>query len=115
MELVTGRKPIDSELFGESQDIVGWVREKLRVKGGIGEVLDRTICGQCQHVQDEMVMVLRIAMLCTARLPKDRPSSRDVLSMLGEAKPRRKSSSSSSTGGVKEKPVFTTAPESDYL
>uniref|UniRef100_A0A2P2PB45 Uncharacterized protein n=1 Tax=Rhizophora mucronata TaxID=61149 RepID=A0A2P2PB45_RHIMU len=38
-----------------------------------------------------MLLVLRIAILCTAKLPKYRPSMRDVIAMLGEAKPRRKS------------------------
>lgn len=121
MELVTGKRPIEPE-FGESQDIVGWVRDNVRGDRGVEAVLDPSVGGQCKHVQEEMVLVLRIAVLCTAKLPKDRPSTRDVLTMLGEAKPRRKSSSSSSSSaGVgstvvdKDKPVFSTSPHSGYL
>ncbi|RRT76610.1 hypothetical protein BHE74_00015675 [Ensete ventricosum] len=117
MELVTGRRPIERE-FGECQDVVGWVRERLRSDGGLEAVLDAGVGGQCKHVEEEMVLVLRVAVLCTAKLPKERPSMRDVLTMLGEAKPRRKSSSSfgkESNAVDKDKPVFSTSPESGYL
>ncbi|KAH7662790.1 Non-specific serine/threonine protein kinase protein [Dioscorea alata] len=115
MELVTGKRPVEPE-FGEGQDIVGWVREKLS-KREVEDVLDRSVGGQCKHVQEEMMLVLRIAVLCSARLPKDRPSMRDVLTMLGEAKPRRKSSSASVVSNVagKDKPVFSTSPESEFI
>lgn len=43
--------------------------------------------------------MLRIVVLCTAKLPRDRPSMRDALTMLGEAKPRRKSGSSAAAAG----------------
>jgi hypothetical protein len=77
-----------------------------------------------------MLLVLRIAVLCTARAPRDRPSMRDVITMLGEAKPRRKSGSSGTASGKdkdssaaavapavvvdKDRPVFSTTPDSDY-
>lgn len=114
MELLTGKKPLEPE-FGESVDIVEWIRGKMRKNGGLEEVLDPTI-GSTRHVQEEMLLVLRFAILCTAKLPKDRPSMRDVVSMLGEAKPRRKSSSN---GGVNaainnvDRPVFSTSPVND--
>lgn len=115
MELLTRKRPIEPE-FGECQDIVGWVREKLKNNRGIEALLDPTVGGQCKHVQEEMLLVLRIAVLCTAKMPKDRPSMRDVITMLGEAKPRRKSSSTSVASSVaaKDKPVFSTSPDSDF-
>lgn len=97
MELVTGKRPLEVE-FGEAVDIVGWIRRKQQLE----EALDPSV-GNTKHVQEEMMLVLRIALLCTAKLPKDRPTMRDVVSMLAEAKPRRKSS-----GGNKENPIFTT-------
>ncbi|KAJ3683113.1 hypothetical protein LUZ60_013340 [Juncus effusus] len=115
MELLTGRRPMEPE-FGEGQEIVGWIRKRLQSNQGVEQVLDPNAGGQCKHVQEEMLLVLRIAVLCTAKLPKDRPSMRDVLTMLGEAKPRRKSGSSGSVNGTvvdKEKPVFSTVKELD--
>lgn len=118
LELVTGRRPLDPE-FGESVDIVEWIRRKIRDNHDLEETLDPNV-GNCKHVQEEMLLVLRIALLCTAKLPRDRPFMRDVITMLGEAKPRRKSSSSnnngngvsncSGNGSSKEKPIFSTSP-----
>lgn len=114
MELLTGKGPIEPE-FGECQDIVGWVREKLRNGPGAEDLLDKSIGGHCPHIREEMLMVLRIAVLCTAQSPKDRPSMRDVLSMLGEAKPRRKSNSASVAVVDKDKPVFTPVADEGFL
>lgn len=113
LELLTGKWPLDKE-FGESIDIVGWVRRKLDNKCA-EEVLDPSV-GNCKHVQEEMLLVLRIALLCTAKLPKDRPSMRDVIMMLGEAKPRRKSGKSNETFVAnKEMTVISTSPVNGLL
>ncbi|XP_042515031.1 MDIS1-interacting receptor like kinase 1-like [Macadamia integrifolia] len=110
MELLTGKRPLDPE-FGESVDIVEWVRGKIRNNRELEEALDASIGGQCKHIKEEMLLVLRIALLCTAKFPKDRPSMRDIITMLGEAKPRRKSSSSTGgTNAIKEKPIFSSSP-----
>ncbi|XP_019165637.1 PREDICTED: MDIS1-interacting receptor like kinase 1-like [Ipomoea nil] len=117
MELITGKRPLEPE-FGESVDIVEWIRMKIRDNRSLEEALDPSV-GNTKHVQEEMMLVLRIALVCTAKLPKERPSMRDVLTMLGEAKPRRKSSSSSGgAGGAANKdmpPVFSTSPVNGLL
>ncbi|TKY52776.1 Leucine-rich repeat receptor protein kinase PXL2 [Spatholobus suberectus] len=113
LELLTGKRPLDPE-FGESIDIVGWIRRKIDNKSP-EEALDPSV-GNCKHVQEEMLLVLRIALLCTARFPKDRPSMRDVIMMLGEAKPRRKSGrNSDSFAANKDMPVISTSPVNDLL
>ncbi|KAJ6694065.1 hypothetical protein OIU85_004817 [Salix viminalis] len=97
--------------FEESVDIVEWVRRKIRNNRALEEALDHSIAGQCKHVQEEMLLVLRIAILCTAKLPKDRPSMRDVITMLGEAKPRRKSICHNNVQNPGEKrSIFSTSP-----
>ncbi|KAI4319506.1 hypothetical protein MLD38_033094 [Melastoma candidum] len=106
IELVTGKRPLEQE-FGESIDIVEWIRTKIRENRPLEEVLDRNI-GNCSYVQVEMLMVLRIGLLCTAKLPRDRPSMRDVITMLGEAKPRRKNNGNIEAN--KDRPVFSMAP-----
>lgn len=110
LELLTGKMPVDPA-FGESVDIVEWVRRKMRNKRALEAALDSSIAGECKHVQEEMLLVLRIALLCTAKLPKERPSMRDITTMLGEAKPRRKSISENRDQKTrKEKPIFSTSP-----
>ena len=110
LELLTGKRPTDQE-FGESVDIVEWIRRKIRDNKSLEEALDPNV-GNSRHVIEEMLLVLRIALLCTAKLPKDRPTMRDVIMMLEEAKPRRKSSSNSETCSAnnKEMPVFSPSP-----
>ena len=108
LELVTGKMPLDT-VFGECTDIVEWVRSKIRNHKATEEALDPNIAGHCKHVQEEMLLVLRIALVCTAKNPKDRPSMRDVITMLGEAKPRRKSISLNPNNNV-EKPIFSNSP-----
>lgn len=114
LELLTGKKPLDTE-FGESVDIVEWIKRKVRDNRPLEEALDPHL-GNFKHVQEEMLFVLRIALLCTAKHPKDRPSMRDIITMLGEAKPRRKSNSGNEGFGTnKEKPVFSTSPVNGLL
>ena len=110
LELLTGKMRLDST-FGESIDIVEWVLRKIKKTRGLEEALDPSITGHCKHVQEEMLLVLRIALLCTAKLPKDRPSMRDIITMLGEAKPRRKSiCHSAGHNPNKEKQMFGNSP-----
>ncbi|KAL2482103.1 Leucine-rich repeat receptor-like protein kinase PXL1 [Forsythia ovata] len=109
LELLTGKMPLDPE-FGESVDIVEWVRRKANKKT-LKEALDPEIVGQCKYVEEEMLLVLKISLLCTAKLPKDRPSMRDIITMLGEAKPRRKSISHNwGFTANKEKIIFAHSP-----
>ncbi|GJM91996.1 hypothetical protein PR202_ga08419 [Eleusine coracana subsp. coracana] len=79
MELITGRRAVEPEI-GEGQDIVGWVRGKIRTN--TVEFLDPNISGRSAHVREEMLLVLCIAVLCTARAPRDRPSMCDTITML---------------------------------
>ncbi|KAL4367082.1 hypothetical protein GQ457_05G007520 [Hibiscus cannabinus] len=101
LELLTGKRPLDPE-FGESVNIAEWIRRKVGDSKALEEALDPNL-GNCKHIQEEMLLVVRIALLCTAKHPKDRPSMRDVITMLGEAKPRRKSSGSSNGGNASTK------------
>ena len=92
LELLTGKRPIEPE-FGESVNIVEWVKEKVHSRSeeeGVGEVLDANIGSSLSWVREEMTLVLRVALLCTSKPPIERPSMRDVVTMLCEAKPRRK-------------------------
>ncbi|KAL9420217.1 hypothetical protein AB3S75_037906 [Citrus x aurantiifolia] len=110
LELLTGKMPLDPA-FGGSKDIVEWVLSMIKSNKAQDEALDPSIAGQCKHVQEEMLLVLRIAVLCTAKLPKGRPTMRDVITMLGEAKPRRKSICQNGGHNLsKERPIFGNSP-----
>ncbi|EES08296.1 receptor protein-tyrosine kinase CEPR2 [Sorghum bicolor] len=82
LELVTGRSPIDRR-FGEGRDIVYWLSSKLASES-LDDVLDPRVAVVARE-RDDMLKVLKIAVLCTAKLPAGRPTMRDVVKMLTDA------------------------------
>lgn len=89
MEILSGKRSVDAE-FGDGNSIVDWVKSKMKGKDGLKDVLDKNAGASCSPVREEMRQMLRIALLCTSRNPAERPSMRDVVLMLQEAKPKRK-------------------------
>ncbi|KAJ7526806.1 hypothetical protein O6H91_16G023800 [Diphasiastrum complanatum] len=85
MELVTGKMPVEPE-FGDGVDIVKWVRVKVQTKEGILQVLDSRLGAAAK---EDILLVLRVALLCTSALPIQRPSMREVVQMLLEAHPEQ--------------------------
>ncbi|GKV19963.1 hypothetical protein SLEP1_g30152 [Rubroshorea leprosula] len=83
MELVSGKRPMEPE-YGEGKDIVHWVCSKLKTRESILSIVDPKISSA---YKDDAIKVLRIAILCTARLPELRPTMRSVVQMLQDAKP----------------------------
>ncbi|KAI3685923.1 hypothetical protein L1987_79592 [Smallanthus sonchifolius] len=83
MELVTGKKPIEVE-YGENKDIVYWVCSKLKNKESVLSLVDSSMG---EAYKEESIKVLKIAIMCTSRLPTLRPSMREVVKMLEEAEP----------------------------
>ncbi|CAO2835352.1 unnamed protein product [Amaranthus hypochondriacus] len=84
LELLTGRGPIEDQ-YGEGRDIVQWVLRCLNNKDCNIQVLDTKIVNE--SIKDDMMKVLRIATLCTTKLPSLRPTMRDVVKMLVDADP----------------------------
>ncbi|KAL3613310.1 Receptor-like protein kinase 7 [Castilleja foliolosa] len=83
MELVTGKRPIEPE-FGENKDIVDWVMGNLKTEESVVSMLDLAID---EIYKESAIEVLKVAILCTARLPNSRPTMRTVVHMLEEAQP----------------------------
>ena len=83
MELVTGKKPIEAE-YGENKDIVYWVCSKLNNKESVLSLVDSSIL---EPYKEETIKVLKIAIMCTSKLPSLRPTMRRVVKMLEEAEP----------------------------
>ncbi|CAO2199946.1 unnamed protein product [Urochloa humidicola] len=88
LEILTGQRAVEAE-YGEGSTIVDWVRRKAAATGGggAGEVVDAALWeGETDgEAREEMAMALRVALACTSRSPQERPSMRDVVSMLHEA------------------------------
>ncbi|KAG0617465.1 hypothetical protein M758_5G191000 [Ceratodon purpureus] len=84
LELVTGKRAVDSAVFGEGSDLVRWVSDKVQTEEGVYEILDPN-CGEGS--QQDMISFLRVAMMCTSFNPVDRPSMRKVVLLLMQAAP----------------------------
>ncbi|CAK9324513.1 unnamed protein product [Citrullus colocynthis] len=80
--LLTGRDPADP-FFGEAVSggsLGQWLRH-LQVAGEAREALDKSIIGE-EGEEDEMLMAVRIAVVCLSEQPVDRPSSDELVHML---------------------------------
>ncbi|CAN6475565.1 unnamed protein product [Victoria cruziana] len=77
LELVTGRRPVEPE-FGEGNDIVYWVSSHLACREQVLKVLDPRIPASAEH---GMMKMLKIALLCTIKLPSLRPTIKEVMKM----------------------------------
>ncbi|KAE8682110.1 Leucine-rich receptor-like protein kinase family protein isoform 2 [Hibiscus syriacus] len=86
LELVTGKAAIGEE-YGEGNDLVHWILTHFNHHENVLKVLDDKIVTETVTVRDDMVKVLKIGILCTAKLPNSRPSMREVVKMLVDAKP----------------------------
>nr|XP_028952384.1 inactive leucine-rich repeat receptor-like protein kinase CORYNE [Malus domestica] len=80
--LLTGRDPTDP-FFGEAASggsLGRWLRH-LQQAGEAREALDKSIIGE-EVEEDEMLMAVRIAVVCLSDLPAERPSSDELVHML---------------------------------
>ncbi|CAK9171909.1 unnamed protein product [Ilex paraguariensis] len=80
--LLTGRDPMDpffTEATGGGS--LGRRLRHLQQAGEAREALDKSILGE-EVEEDEMLMAIRIAVVCLSDLPADRPSSDELVSML---------------------------------
>ncbi|PWA79281.1 Leucine-rich repeat-containing protein [Artemisia annua] len=85
MELITGKKPVEAE-FGENKNIIYWISTKVDTKEGAIGILDKRLSGL---FKDEMIKVLRVAILCTCRSATLRPTMNEVVQLLIKADPCR--------------------------
>ncbi|TMW83127.1 hypothetical protein EJD97_002854 [Solanum chilense] len=83
LEVVCGRRPIDSKVGPEELVLVDMVWNKWR-EGKILDVIDKRLKGEFN--ESEVVMVLKLGLMCSNNEASSRPSMRQVMSYLeGEA------------------------------
>lgn len=80
--LLTGRDPtLPFSIEGASGGSLGQWLKHLQQTGEVREALDKSILGE-EVEEDEMLMALRITIICLSDFPADRPSSDELVHML---------------------------------
>ncbi|KAL9269828.1 Receptor protein-tyrosine kinase CEPR2-like protein [Drosera capensis] len=70
LELLTGRMLTDSP-YGEGRDIFNYVLMNIANRKGEADVLDSRVA--MDYAKDNMMKVLKVAILCTSKLPRFAP------------------------------------------
>ncbi|CAN8270140.1 unnamed protein product [Cochlearia groenlandica] len=82
LELLSGKKPIDPEEFGEDNNLVGWAKQLYREKRG-AKILDPVLVTE-KSVDFELFHYLKIASQCLKDRPFRRPTMIQVMTMFKE-------------------------------
>lgn len=83
LELLTGKTPVQP--IDQGGDLVTWVKNFIRDHSYSSRIFDPRLNLQDRSIVEHMTTVLKIALMCTTMSPFDRPSMRDVVSMLIES------------------------------
>ncbi|KAF8780155.1 hypothetical protein HU200_001818 [Digitaria exilis] len=78
LEIVTGRKPVDSPGVATAVALRDYVREILE-DGTVSDCFDRSLRGVAEA---ELVQVLKLGLVCTSNTPSSRPSMAEVVQFL---------------------------------
>lgn len=90
LELLTGMRAVDSEGVSIADFVRGKCTEIQRTEGSLMDIVDKNMKKQPAVKENQAMRMFHVALLCTNRRPFDRPSMKDVVSMLNEKKPLRK-------------------------
>ncbi|XP_010542476.1 PREDICTED: serine/threonine-protein kinase BRI1-like 1 [Tarenaya hassleriana] len=82
LELLSGKKPIDTGEFGDDNNLVGWAKQLFRDKRG-SQILDPELVSEKSR-DVEMFHYLKIAFQCLDDRPFKRPTMIQVMSMFKE-------------------------------
>lgn len=102
LEIITGKRPVDPT-FPDGQHLVEWVRDRLKGKRDVANIIDTKLQSHLPGRVEEMAQALGVGLLCTSNRVEERPTMKDVVALLKEIrhaedqpqKPSRKSSTNS--------------------
>ena len=78
LELVTGKKPVESPAATEVVILCEYVRDLIE-RGTASDCFDRSLRG---FAENELIQVMRLGLICTSEVPTRRPSMAEVVQFL---------------------------------
>lgn len=78
LELVTGRKPVESPTSNEVVVLCEYVRGLIE-RGAASDCFDRSLRG---FAENELIQVMKLGLICTSEVPSRRPSMAEVVQFL---------------------------------
>lgn len=84
LELITGMSPVQP--LEQGGDLVSWVRRSIHDMVPTFTLFDKRLDLSTERTIDEMTLVLKIALFCTSSSPLNRPTMREVIAMLYDAR-----------------------------
>ena len=102
LELITGRSPVQP--LEQGGDLVSWVRRAIKNSVPTSDIFDKRL-GLDLNVRttvEEMTLFLKIALFCTSTSPVNRPTMKEVIAMMFDA---RESVSKGSSSPSSETPL----------
>ncbi|KAH1236640.1 putative LRR receptor-like serine/threonine-protein kinase [Glycine max] len=106
LELISGKKPVSSEDYGDEMNIVHWARSLTR-KGDAMSIIDPSLAGNAKT--ESIWRVVEIAMQCVAQHGASRPRMQEIILAIQDATKIEKGTenklkSSSFSGSSSSKP-----------
>ncbi|KAJ6388778.1 hypothetical protein OIU77_027187 [Salix suchowensis] len=78
LELVTGREPVESPTANEVVVLCEYVRRLLET-GSASDCFDKSLRG---FLENELIQVMKLGLICTSEVPSRRPSMAEVVQVL---------------------------------
>ncbi|XP_057949236.1 leucine-rich repeat receptor-like serine/threonine-protein kinase At1g17230 isoform X1 [Malania oleifera] len=82
LELVTGRSPVQP--LDQGGDLVTWVRRSIH--NAVPDIFDKRLDLSAKRTVDEISLILKIALFCTSASPLNRPTMKEVIAMMMNAR-----------------------------
>ncbi|KAM1947989.1 hypothetical protein ACFX15_008238 [Malus domestica] len=83
LEIITRKRIVDPS-FTDGQHVIQWVRDQLKSKKDLVDILDPKLQGYPDTQIQEMLQALGISFLCTINWAEDCPTMKDVAALLRE-------------------------------